>query len=209
MVHQQDIFIDVSTGQFVAGTQSSQIVAPPTFTQGDTANIRLWLLVPTGNPMLPYSQIAASSVTPEVAIGQRQGNNGTIYTQQFSWTASTSTDPYQQYWTGQLAFNTQAISTLLGSGASASAWMEVKYVDNSTGYPTTVLQRQITIYASVIQPGQAVVPPGQTVITAEEANAIFLKRSIDGIVYLRNPSTGAQVAMYVGDDGEFHTDAVE
>lgn len=198
---QVDLVINVNSGERVAGLTDTTITDLPRFVQGDTLTFKVFLLKGASRLATP-ERIPVSGITLQMAIGTRTGNSTNYYTQQFAWTAST--DLADPYWTANLPMNTAEIGTLLGSGSSAVAWLELKMVQG--GLPTTVLSKQITIDAAVIKDGGLVVPPGLTPLSAEAALAMFLQRDISGAITLTNPTTGAKLSLYVGDDGAFHAD---
>lgn len=200
-----DIFIDVDAQEVVRGFADSSVTSLPRMVQGDTPTLKLWPLKRTvtfNGGTTPYSYMGVAGLSFEVAIGTRVGNSSTLYTQQFVWTA----DANNQSVSATLPLNTAGIDGIIGNNSSAPAWFEVKYL--SAGFPTTILDKQIDLQAAVIKAGALVVPPGATAMTAEEANAAFLKRIIHGAFILQNDNTGKQIACYLGDDGAFHADPI-
>jgi hypothetical protein len=191
---QFDIFIDTTVQQVVRGFTDSSIAQLPRFVQGDTPTLRIWPLARTAgfNGPAPYSYLGTAGLSFEVAIGTRVGNSSLLYTQQFTWPA----DPLQQSISAQLPLNTAGIDGLIGVNPSGSAWFEVKYL--SGGFPTTILDQQVDVQASVIKASSLTVPPGATALTAEEANATFLKRKISGTFYLEDiDNPGNYFAVFV------------
>lgn len=200
---QVDLFIDIVRGETIAGVADASIAELPRFVQGDTINFAVYLVKAASRLSAP-TRVLTSGVSIQMALGTRVGDETLYYTQQFTWTAST--DLADPYWTAQLPMNTEAISSLIDSESSALCWFEVKMIVD--GLPTTVLSKQITIQASVIKEGGVVVPAGLTPLSAEAANALFLKRDITGPITLVNGTTGAKVSLYVDDDGTFHADPI-
>lgn len=193
---QFEIFIDTTTQEVVRSFIDSSIAPLPKFVQGDTPTLKLWPLVRIGSAQgpSPYAYLGVAGLSFQVAIGTRIGNTTLYYTQQFVWIA----DPLNQSVTALLPLNTPDITTLIGINSSASAWFEVKYL--SGGLPTTILDKQIDLQAAVIKPGALIIPPGATALTAEDANATFLKRKISGAFYvedINNP--GNYFAVFVQD----------
>lgn len=192
---QFDIFIDTNRQKIVRSFTDPTIVPAPPFVQGDTPTLRIWPLIQTAafqQSQTPYAYLGTGGLSLEVALGTRVGNSSLIYTQQFVWTP----DANAQYFAAQFPLNTAAIDTLLQTNSQAQAWFEVKYL--SGGFPTTILDESVQVQAAVIKPGALVVPPGATALTAEEANAAFLKRKISGAIYLedvKNP--GQYTAVFI------------
>jgi hypothetical protein len=199
---QYSLYVDVVANQLVLSDQSNQQVDMPPLVQGDTPTFNIYLLnrnatYPVSNP---FSIQSTAGLSLQVAIGTRVGNSTLYYTQQFAWTA----DAQNKYFTATLPLNTVAIDGLLNSASDASAWFEIKYLQNLVA--TTVLDKQVTIKASVIKAGALVVPPGQTPISAENANAVFLKRRIQGAIELVSPDGTRTAVLYVSNDGVCHFD---
>lgn len=202
-----ELFIDVVGNQPVGGLNNPSQAALPTFYQGDTLNFRIYLLkrTQTYNLRSPHFEVQnLASLSLKVGVGVKNGTAGsTLYTQQFTW----AKDAANQYFFASIPLNTAAINTLLGSAAQANAWIEFETTE--AGFPTTVFQKEITIQAEVVDSSSVVVvPPGATAMTAEEANATFLKQTIQGQIYLVSPDGTKTVALYVDNDGTFHSDPV-
>ena len=201
-----DLYIDTNAGEVVTSQTNSAVVPLPTFIQGDTPTLNVWLLEKTSSfPNQPvYSVKNISALSLEVAIGEKIANSTTIYTQQLTFTK----DLNNTFFTGTLALNTDAITTVIGANPIyGNAYFEVKYLDGS-GFPTTVLEKNITLNAAVLKGVTVTVPPGATALTAEYANAIFLKRLIVGAITIQNPNTGHKMSLYLGDDDTFHADPI-
>jgi hypothetical protein len=201
---QFDIFIDTTVQEVVRGFGDPTTALLPTFVQGDTPTLRIWPLVRTTtfNGGVPYAYLSVAGLSFQVAIGTRVGNSSLYYTQQFIWTA----DANNQSISATLPLNTSGIDTLLGTNSQASAWFEAKYL--SGGLPTTILDKQINVQASVIKAGALIVPPGATALTAEDANAAFLKRKISGSIFLEDINNpGSFIAVY-NENGSLKADPV-
>jgi|SRR5579862_2290490 len=204
---QFDLYIDVVGQQLIGSPNSPLVATPPPFVQGDTPTFRIFLCQPTANALAtpPYTIMPIQGLSLQAAIGDKIGNVTNYYTQQFTWAPSTDpTNP--NYFIAQFPMNTAAITTLLGANSSAQSTFHVLYIQ--AGFPTTVLELPITIQAAVIKNGGVIVPPGATFLSAETANATFLKQTVVGVLYLKNANTGKRVALYLADDGTFHADPV-
>lgn len=205
-----DLYIDTNVGQIVNGFTNSSPVSLPLLVQGDTLNMRVWLLAHTATFPIqpPFTFIGNTDITLELAIGTRPGQiiNGvpvvipTIYTQQFTWT--TNGDQNNPYFSAQLSMNTGPISSAVQTGP-APAYLEIKYL--KAGVPTTVLSMQVTILPAVITGSTIPVPPSGTPLSAEAAAAMFLQHDIMGPIILRN-NTGQAIQLSVGADGALKED---
>lgn len=208
---QIDLFIDTGASNAAAALVASMTdntpATVPQLVQGDTPTLRIWLLVRTATypSVAPlFTLVPTSGLSLEVAIGDKKGNTTKYYTQQFTWTANPSSDPALQYWTATLPLNTADITTLIGANSSAISTLEVKYL--ASALPTTVLSAPVTIQAAVIKAGALTVPAGQTAISAEEVNASFLKRTIQGAITLVSEDGTKSGVIYWDNDGTFHAD---
>jgi len=201
---QFDLYVDVLSGELVGGPANATPAALPRFVQGDTISLRIYLLqrtttYPQGTL---YSIISNANLSLKVALGPKTGTAGsTLYTQQFTW----DKDAGNQYFYADLPLNTAGIASLIGSAQSASAWFEIEYTQG--GFPTTVLQKDVTIHAEVIETGTITVPAGQTALSVEEANATFLKPENLGFT-LTNTTTGQKMAVYLGNDGALKAELI-
>src|ERR1051325_1508353 len=140
-----NLWIDTDRNKAVGGLSDSSLAQLPAFVQGDSLNFRLRFL--RGFSRLgDYTPIPVAGLTAEMALGTRIGDE-TLYTQQFTWTASD--DLADPYFYAVLPMNPPAITTLLGDEESALAWFEVKLLDG--GLPRTVLSERVRIQASVIK----------------------------------------------------------
>jgi hypothetical protein len=197
------IHIDVDRNLPVGGKSDSGIASLPQLTQQDTLGLRITLLSGFSR-FSDYTPVPVAGVTIEVALGAKVGNTSTLYSQQFTWTPSDDlADPYFE---ADLPMNTAEIATLIGSGAQAQAWLEVKMLTG--GLPRTVLSQQVVISAAVIKDGALQAAALPTPISAETCEAIFLQRAIPcsegNPLILQNGSV--TVALYIDGDGLLKTE---
>lgn len=199
-----DLYVDTYSGELVRGVSSSSVIPVPRFTQGDTVSFRVFLLARTDTypTSTPYTKVLTTGLSLKMALGPKTGAAGsTLYTQQYTWTSAAD----NTYFYADFPLNTSGISTLLGSGETATAWWEIEYTQN--GYPTTVLQKSVTVHAEVIETASVTTPAGLTAMSAEEANATFLKKKIPGAIYfedINNP--GSYIAVF-NENGELRAQA--
>lgn len=201
-----DFYCDIDRRVRVNSFTDRGIVTGMHFSQGDTLTFRVRALQPTGQVVgAPFSYVTNIGKTLELAIGTKVGNSSTHYVEQFTWDLNgDETDPY---FYADVSFNTTNVSNLIGSGSSATAWLEIKLIDS---LPKTIFIDQVTLDATVIKSDAATVVPGQTALSAEAARALYLTHSIpcssDDPVWFVNKNTGKQGALYVDDDGSTHFD---
>lgn len=203
------LYIDTYAEVFVNGPTNNGLFILPPFKQNDTKSFRIYLLERTTSyPLNPYTVMSLSGLSLAFALGDKAGNgDGDHVVEQFTWNINTS-DPARPYFYADVAFNTAELATALGSSAQITKWFEIEYRQNSV--PTTVYQRQHDIHADVIKQATQTLGPGETAISAQTADATYLKK--DGtndtgdIKIWRNAATGKRVMQYVDDDGNMKFD---
>jgi hypothetical protein len=179
-----DLYIDTGRRELVSGPDNSSIVSVPTLSQGNTVTMRIRCLNPTANfPASdpPYTLISTDGRTIQLAVGTKVGNSTTHYVEQYTWDASTA-DLSDPYWYADVSFNTAAITTLLGSAASTTAWLEVNLVEG--------------------------VPAGLTPASMEAVLALLKNLTATSIVLQNASDPSKQVLLTVGADGTFQANPV-
>src|SRR5882724_8142602 len=201
-----DLYVDVQGNQLVMGPTNPQAAPVPPLVQGDTLTLRIYLLArANGFPLATpaFTILNNAGLTLQLALGDKVGNATNYYATQFVWAA----DAANQYFTAQLALNTANITALLGASDSKGTTLHIEYL--SAGLPSTVLEIPVTVQAAVIKAGGgAALPPGQTPLSAEYANATFLTRLVQGQIILVSPDGTKKCALYCDNDGSFHGDTV-
>ncbi len=187
-----NIYIDIDRNEVVLSPTSNSRAALPSFAQGDSMDMTIWLLDMYSN--FAYRLVPVAGITLQVALGDKAG---TYYTQQFSWTPSA--DLSQPNFSATFPMNTAAIDTLVDGKLRAAAYFEIKKVISSV--PVTVFQRRVIIEAAVITPTSLTVPAGLTPLSAEAANAAYLGRTVTGEINIINGTTGKGFRLYADEDG--------
>lgn len=192
---QLTLYINTSNNTLVAGQLSTQAIDPSSlpFFYGDTLTLFVYLLQwPKGyNPQdvtnSTLQTVSTAGLTLSLYIDDGT-IGGIIYTQALTF----QTDPNNQYFYtpvgSLLALNTAALATLLGTSTGPKpAYLKIGYTQN--GLVTTILSRQVNIGVGL--PSQPlVVPPGQTPLSAEVANATYFPRQpVAGLpLFLESPN---------------------
>ena len=96
--------------------------------------------------------------------------DGTIGGAQYTWLVNWATDPANQYFIGNLPMSTAALQTLLGTGKSATASMQVSYIQNGLQCPAASFPVNIGVGAPTVGLN---VPAGLTPLSAEAASATY------------------------------------
>jgi hypothetical protein len=167
---QLTLFISVSENALLTGLQeSAQIDAQslPLF-YGDTLALKVYLLNKLESKTLadfPYEKLSTSGLAFFLYLTDGKASP-TIYTQQIVW----QTDANGLYFYANLALNTAALASLLGTATQASCWLKAGFTQ--AGLPITVLSKQVNISAGM--PGASLdVPAGLTPLSVEVANATY------------------------------------
>lgn len=203
-----DLYIDTFSGEFVTGPTNATLFTLPNFKQGDVMPFRIWLLARTTSypTISPFTVVNIAAISLKMAIGTKSGTGtGSHLVNQFSWNKSAD----NQYFYANVAFNTTELNSAIGSSESLSGkWLEIEFTQD--GYPTTVLQRQVTIDADVIKGASTTLPAGQVAMTAEEANATFVKKfggNGDSIILVSADGTKKRM-LYVDNNGNLMSDLI-
>lgn len=197
---QLTLYIDTQANQLVTGTTSTQTVQPssiPLF-YGDTLSLVIYLLTKTKSTTRPndYDVSIVNTAGLQLFLYLDDGTvSGTIYTQQIVWTP----DANNTYFSANLALNTAALLTLIGTSTSgASCWLKIGYVQG--GLQTTVLSAQVTVGVG-LPTSAVVVPAGQTNVSAEVANATYFPQApVNGKPLYLASESGKVCALYFVDN---------
>ncbi len=204
---QRDLFIDVADGSLVTSISNNTPSTFPPLVQGDTISFRVFLLQRTNsfpNSLPIYTYLNNASMSMRMGIGPKDGTPGsTLFTSQFSWTASTD----NTYFYGDFPLNTSGISDAIGPAESAQLWFEIE-LTNFNGLPWTVFQRKVPVQAEVIESATIEVPGGQVGITQSDADARYLRRQISGIIYLEDINNPGQFIALYNENGSLKVDNV-
>lgn len=192
-----DLYIDCDRARIVTLDTDNTHKDPPRFVQGDTLNLRIYFLKGYSRAS-NYELFPTTGLTVQVALGDLEGE--TIYSAQYVWTATDG-----DHFVGTLPMNTDEIDTALGSETSVEATFEIKYIRD--GVPTTVLQETVKIYKALILEDSVVPVATPTPLSAEAADATFVKIFHNGAIYLSDPDnpTAPMIKLW-NDNGVFKAD---
>jgi hypothetical protein len=199
-----DLYIDVDRKERVRSPADSSVVAMPSFAQGNITTFRVRALQPSAVFNAPYTVVPNAGKTIQLAIGTKVGGTTTHCVEQFAW--SLNADMADPYFYADVNFNTDQVSSLLGSNPAITSFLEINLVDG--GQPRTIFSKQVTIEASVIKNAVLTVMPGQTALSLEAAVALFLQRTITGpitLVCATDPTKRRD--LFIDTDGSWHDDA--
>jgi len=192
---QVDLKLDFFSGNPVVSLDDLSIAGLPRFVQGDALDLRIWIVQRSGGVA---TYLPTTDVTLFAALGDLLPAVPTYLTQQATWAANA--DLANPYFEALLPMNTPAINAALVGKRSITVDFGVNFY--VSGSPTSALLKRVPIYKALITAGSTEVPAGQTPLSVEVANGLYLTHSVLGPVILRN-AAGQAVSLSVGDDGEF------
>ena len=195
-----DLRIDLASGEPVISVDDLSLGSVPHFVQGVDINLRIWGIQKIAGLA---SYIPVTGITLFVALGDIL--TSTYLTQQATWTPSS--DPADPFFEATLPMN---VSFTFSGKRSLTTDFGVFFFESAT--PVGALQKSVKVYKSLYSASSLIVPAGQTALSAEVANATYLKRlipySADDPVYFQNKNTGKEVRVYTDDDGSWHADEI-
>jgi hypothetical protein len=197
-----DVFIDCDSARIVTSALDNTVKAAPRFVQGDTMLLRVHL-TRDYNRTTGFTEISTDGLTLQVALIEGVLTSSTavedIVAAQYTFTPNEDL-----YFEGELALNTAEIDTAIGSTNSFQATLEIKYI--RLGVPTTVLQQTVTIWRSGIDLDSVMPVAEPTPLSAEAAQAAFVKIIEERPVYLLG-ADGSKIKLW-NDNGTFRADNV-
>lgn len=196
-----ELYIDCDRAKSVIGELDNTIKDLPRFVEGDSIKLRIYLLKGFDRTS-EYTNIPTDGLTLQVALGARDGSE--IYASQYVWTESDDlSDPYFE---ALLPMNTEELADALTGETYIPALFEVKYVQD--GVPTTVLQENVTVFQSLIDPDSVMPVATPTPLSAEAAGVTYVKKTHRGPIYLEAADGSHQVKLWVDTDGTFRATPV-
>ena len=193
----------------VTGAVPGSVAALPPLFQGNSVDLEVTILDPSGLITSDYSRVDFTGKTLRVAVGQTPtGTPGgpAVLAIQTSFTYDSAANALR--YSGNLALNTAAIDAFLGAAASATAYFEVNVVDS--GNRSTILQATFNLMAVVDEAATTVPSPVDSYYTAAETDSRYVRKEFAaGDVILMTSADGTKKGLvYWGDDGSFHADPV-
>lgn len=193
-------WVNAVTGNFenIAGGAT----AWPAIFQGDTRDLQIGIVTPTGNPNNPFTFFNGAGETMYVTIGATPKGDGTqiIYAGPLAmaWNNGAGANGF---FTGSLNLTGANLATAIGTGASVSAVVEINI--SGGGQVQGLYQNSLTIFAPE-NPGGVVVPnPPVNYLTAVESYAAFVPKSggNNGDGFFMLSPAGTKRFISLNDDG--------
>lgn len=204
------LYVDVDRSVLVESLTSRTTIRP-TFVQGDTVSLEVYLLErnPTGGIAAPYSKVSVNGMSLRVGIGTPSAATGTSAPGIFQNTFTA--DTVNNKLTGSLYITPATVASALGSALSADSILEIEKSEG--GLYNTVFQGPCTLRAELIEAATApVATPTDTYMTSAESRASFVgwnntdANSYGKPIVLTSPSGTHTVTLWVDDNGVFHAD---
>lgn len=149
------------------------LAAWPNLFQGDTRDIQIQILQPTGNPVSPYSIPNLAGYVLYVTMGATPNGGGTqtIYVGPIALTWNAALIAF----TGMLNLTGSNLATAIGANASVAATAELNL--SNAGIPQGIYQNTMVILAPE-NPGGVVVPqPAASYSTTQQIAAAFVPQN--------------------------------
>lgn len=184
--------IDTQTRNVILSSENASPAALPQQFQNDLLSLGVYLYS-TATGALLAANFTGASLTVNLASGSTLLSTATL-TEVAGSTGS--------QFTGQLSLNTAAITTLLASSASASAFLIVVATDPD-GSRTTLVSAPVTINKDYSGVGSPQTVPGHTYYTAAECAALFARLigNAGQQITLVSPDGTHRRSLGVDDDG--------
>lgn len=169
-----DLYLNIHTKEPQISDISQSRFVLPDFFQGDKVPMRLHLLKPdpTGDfnafERPPIDNLSVKLGVSDQPIGT--AGTPTLLVSEFSWTKDVDEDIFSAV----VNFNTTEINTFLGSEFKKTAYLEIEVTDSSNSAIYTILQKEITLKAQVVEPASSSVPAGETPLSLEMATGLFV-----------------------------------
>ena len=201
------LYVDVQNRRLVTSTRNASVFTLPSFVQGDTMAIELYLLEPntSGGLSSPLTTLKSISYTVKVGIVTPHPSAPVAHA-----VLTLTVDPDHanngKYY-GSLPLGS-GITSLLGSATSVSSTFEIEV--SSAGDVDTPVQVGCTVKAGGITNSTPDTATGDTFPTHAEANNTYVKKTGDaGAGFtLTSPDGTKSVYFWVDNDGVVHNDPI-
>lgn len=201
------LYVDVQNRRLVTSTRNASPFVLPSFIQGDTMAVELYLLEPntSGGLSSPLTLLTETSYTVKVGIVTPHATTPTAHAV-LTLTVDPDNSNNGKYY-GSLPLGA-GITTLLGSGTSADATFEVEI--SSAGDVDTPVQVACKVKAGGITNSTPDTSAGDTYPTHAEANNTYVRQvMLPGQSIQMSSADGvAKFLIYVGSDYAIHMDPV-
>jgi hypothetical protein len=198
-------YLSTVDGSFV--NFNGGLLAWPQLFQGDTRDLQIGLVTPTGNPNAPYTVFNGNGVVMYVTMGATPKGDGsqTIYAGPLAmaWNPNilNGTGNASGAWQGSLGLAGANLAAAMGVLSQIPATYEINV--SIGGIPQGLAQNTITIFAPENPNGNTVPQPAVNYPTTQQALALFVNKNGgnagDGF-FLISPG-GTKRFISLNDDG--------
>ena len=179
-------------------TSQSRYILPDFF-QGDKVPMQVNLYEPDpDNDFNSFIKPPIDNMTLKMAIGPEPVGNvaESPFVTAFTWSKDVDNDTFS----AEVDFNTAALDTWLAAGFEEQAYLEIEVTEGNAIW--TVFQRLITIKAQVIEPASTSVAVGETPLSLEMANGLFVPYLMPAGRTLTFQSTDLTAQRILGVDND-------
>lgn len=201
MASRLKLYVDWYNKKLQASLASRGPASLPALYQYDVLPLQIYVVEPdpdagpNGTSIIPVSGKA-------LQVGISGSMEGTVIASQNVF--DTNTD--ENYFFANLALNSAALDSFLTED-SKTVYFEIEMVEGTA--TTTLLQATSSLRRVVLTDAAVGTVPGQTPVSLEMMNQMFLKKYADPGDRLILPSEDEvyKTELYTGNDGSFHTDS--
>jgi hypothetical protein len=193
------LFVDWYNKKLVKGLEDPGVFTLPARTQGENLPMQIYLVKPSG---IYYAQENIASMSMKLAVANAP--EATPFVTAYSWSKDTSDG--NGYFYTDVDFNTGALDTWMDGSATKNAYMEMEITEDnsvSTIYTTSSL----TINAFTVPAGTTTVAPGQTALSLEVGNQIYVSKKMGNgeSIMIPSPNGNWGTVLRTNNDGSFET----
>jgi hypothetical protein len=182
-------------------------LAWPQLFQGDTRDLQIGIVMPSGNPNAPYTVVNGNGVTLYVTMGATPKGDGsqTIYAGPLAmvWNPNVlnGTGNANGAWQGSLSLAGANLAAAIGTGASTTATFEINL--STGGIPQGLAQNTITIFAPENPNGNTIPQPAINYLTKAQSDSAYVDKNggVAGDGFFLISPAGTKRFISLNDDG--------
>lgn len=201
---QVNLILDYFSGNAVVSLSDLSIAALPRFVQGDSLDIKLWILQRV--PGIAPSFLPTANVSIFMALGNLLPDPPTYLTNQGTWTPSG--DASNPFFEATLPMNTAGINSALTAAAASGkryATVDFGVTFYVSGAPTCAILKSVPLYKALIAPSALIVPAGQQAATLAAVEAMLLNITTNSVTIV-SPDGTHRRRLWEDNDGTPHDD---
>jgi len=194
------LYCDWYNKRLVKGLTDPGVFTMPARTQGEVLPMQVYLVSPNGALKFNQENIAGMSLKLAVAEAPEAAPFVTAY----AW--STDTSDGNGFFYTEVDFNTVALDTFMAGAAYQTAYMELE-ITEGTSVSTIYRNDALRINATTVPAGSTTVTPGQTALSLEVGNQIYVSKKMSAGESIMIPSPNGEwgTVLRTNNDGSFET----